>query len=219
MATETPPLLKHVPDLAAFAPVPLLVSHAFRRGDEIEQALHAGADMIGVARPLIADPDFPRKILDGREGEIRPCTSCNEDCRAKEPVTLCSVNPDLGPPGQPRRPAAPLVLRTSRTPPRPPRVAVVGAGPAGLEAARALRGQVDLEVFEAEDHLGGQLLIAASAPHRKGWLRLLDYYRRSLDGVPIRLGKHVVPEDLVDFDEIIVAIGADEASPDGVRTE
>ena len=67
-----------------------------------------------MARALIADPDMPRKLLAGRAAEIRPCVACNEDCRAFDPVLLCSVNPDLGPPGADRRPAAPLVVRRRR---------------------------------------------------------------------------------------------------------
>jgi 2,4-dienoyl-CoA reductase (NADPH2) len=66
------------------------------------------------------------------------------------------------------------------------------------------------EVFEADDRIGGQLLTAGSAPHRGGWLRLLDYYRRMLDGTPIHFGRRVGPEDLFDFDDVIVATGAQE---------
>gem|GEM_PF-542406 len=214
MATATPPVLRHVAELAAVAPVPLLVSQAFRRASEIEQALQAGADLVGVARPLIADPDFPRKVLTEREAEIRPCTSCNEDCRAKDPVTLCSVNPDLGPPGYDGRPAEPLLIRLSASRSRP-RVAVVGAGPAGLEAALRLRDLVDLEVFEADDRIGGQLLTAGSAPHRTGWLRLLDFYRHSLEGVRVHLERPIQAPDLDGFHEVIVAVGAAEAMPMG----
>ncbi len=97
MATTEPPLLKSIDRLRAATNRPLLVSQAFRRPESIEAALAAGADLVGVARPLIADPDFPAKVLTGRAEEIRPCVSCNEDCRAFDPVLLCSVNPDLGP--------------------------------------------------------------------------------------------------------------------------
>ena len=63
-----------------------------------------------MARALIADPDLPRKVLRRPRDEIRPCVACNEDCRTFDPVLLCTVNPDLAPPGEPRRPAAPLDL-------------------------------------------------------------------------------------------------------------
>ena len=88
--------------------MPLVVSHAFRTREEIEAALGEGADLVGVARPLIADPDFPRKLLEERDAEIRPCVSCNEDCRLFDPVLLCTVNPDLALPGERRRRAWPL---------------------------------------------------------------------------------------------------------------
>ncbi|HEX6711995.1 MAG TPA: hypothetical protein VF066_01375, partial [Thermoleophilaceae bacterium] len=136
MATASPPLL---PDVARVRPLvsgPLLISHSFRRGSEIEAALAAGADLVGMARPLIADPDLPVKLLSGREAEVRPCVSCNEDCRAFDPVLLCSVNPDLAPPGEKRRPAAPLVVQQAPGDVRS--VAIVGAGPAGLECAISL---------------------------------------------------------------------------------
>jgi 2,4-dienoyl-CoA reductase (NADPH2) len=97
MATTEPPLLPALDRLRPAVDRPLLVSQAFRRPDSVEAALAAGADLVGVARPLIADPDFPGKILSGRAEELRRCVSCNEDCRAFDPVLLCSVNPSLGP--------------------------------------------------------------------------------------------------------------------------
>ena len=170
--------------------------------------------MVGVARPLIADPEFPQKVLQGREATVRPCTSCNEDCRAKEPVLLCSVNPDLGPPGHIGRPAEPVAIRPRRRGVSR-RVAVVGAGPAGLETALRLRDEAEVEVFEQSEHIGGQLLTAGIAPNRSGWLRLLEYYERMLDRVPMHLGRQVVPAELAEFDEIVVATGAQELSPLG----
>ena len=111
MGTEEPPLLGDIGRLRRSVAGPLLISHAFRTPDTIEAALAAGADLVGMARALIADPDMPRKLLGGRAADIRPCVACNEDCRAFDPVLLCSVNPELGPPGTDRRPAAPLVVR------------------------------------------------------------------------------------------------------------
>ena len=134
MATEEPPLLGHVGRIRQLVDRPLLISHAFRTPDTIDAALAAGADLVGMARALIADPDMPRKLLGGRAADIRPCVACNEDCRAFDPVLLCSVNPELGPPGADRRPAAPLVVRRAAEP-AGGRVAIVGAGPAGLECA------------------------------------------------------------------------------------
>ena len=116
MGTEEPPLLGDVGRIRRVVDRPLLISHAFRTPDTIEAALAAGADLVGMARALIADPDMPRKLLGGRARDIRPCVACNEDCRAFDPVLLCSVNPELAPPGADRRPAAPLVVRRSAEP-------------------------------------------------------------------------------------------------------
>jgi 2,4-dienoyl-CoA reductase-like NADH-dependent reductase (Old Yellow Enzyme family) len=211
MATASPPLLPDVERVRPLVNGPLLISHSFRRGSEIDAALAAGADLVGMARPLIADPDLPFKLLAGREAEVRPCVSCNEDCRAFDPVLLCSVNPDLAPPGEQRRPAAPLVVKPAPSDVR--RVAIVGAGPAGLECAISLAPDLEVVVFDAHEAIGGALAIAASAPNRSGWRALLDFYSAALgraDHVRLELGRHVGAADLDGFDEIVVAIGSDE---------
>ena len=212
MATEAPPLLDHVGRIRSAVGRPLLISHAFRTPDTIEAALSAGADLVGVARALIADPDMPRKLLSGRAADVRPCVACNEDCRAFDPVLLCSVNPELGPPGAPRRPAAPLVARRGAGP-GGGRVAIVGAGPAGLECAITLAGRREVVLFDAGDAIGGGLAVAAAAPHRHGWRALLDFYADGLAGVDLRLGAAVTADDLADFDEVVLAIGATEVLP------
>ena len=182
MATEAPPLLGDIGQLRQLVDGPLLISHAFRTPDTIDAALAAGADLVGVARALIADPDMPRKLLGGRAADIRPCVACNEDCRAFDPVLLCSVNPELGPPGADRRPAAPLVVRRAAEP-AGGRVAIVGAGPAGLECALALAGRREVVLFDAREAIGGQLAVAAAAPNRHGWRALLDFYSHAVEGV------------------------------------
>ena len=148
----------------------LVVARLSAPGLRSSEALAGGADLVGMARPLIADPDLPRKLFEGRRDEIRPCVACNEDCRTFDPLLLCTVNPDLAPPGEPRRPAAPLELARDLERLAGGRVAVVGAGPAGLECALSLarEGVREVVVFEAADHIGGQLAIAAAAPQPLG---------------------------------------------------
>ena len=186
MATDRPPLLDELARLRPLVTKPLIASQAFRDADAIAEALAGGADLVGMARALIADPDLPRKVLSGRAAEVRPCVACNEDCRTFDPLLLCTVNPDLAPPGEPRRPARRSSCATTRS---SPPVAVVGAGPAGLECALSLAraGIEDVVLFEAADRIGGQLAIAAAAPHRTGWAPLLDFYAHGLAAAGVDL--------------------------------
>jgi 2,4-dienoyl-CoA reductase-like NADH-dependent reductase (Old Yellow Enzyme family) len=217
MATERPPLLDDLPRLRAATSLPLLVSQAFRDRQGIEAALDHGADLVGLTRPLIADPDLPRKLAERRDHAIRPCVACNEDCRAFDPVLLCSVNPALGPPGETWRPAAPVTRGAALTR-APRRVAVIGAGPAGLECALGLTdadNPPEVTLYDRGVDLGGALAIAATAPHRHGWRRLLDFYRAGLaeGGAELRLGDEPDAGSLADFDAIVVATGSHEAVP------
>jgi 2,4-dienoyl-CoA reductase-like NADH-dependent reductase (Old Yellow Enzyme family) len=213
MATAEPPLLGDIGRLRRSVAGPLLISHAFRAPQPIEAALAAGADLVGMARALIADPDMPRKLLGGRVADVRPCVACNEDCRAFDPVLLCSVNPELAPPGADRRPAAPLVVRRAPEP-AAARVAIVGAGPAGLECALTLAGRGEVVLFDAREEIGGQLAVAAAAPNRYGWHALLEFYAHALEGVELRLGSPLRADDLAGFDEVVLAIGSTEQLPD-----
>lgn len=216
MATTEPPVLPLLARIRPLTGVPLIVSQAFRRPDQIEAALATGADLVGIARPLIADPDLPAKLLSGRAALVRPCVSCNEDCRSFEPVLLCSVNPELAPAGLSRRPATPLLVRRPGSG-KADRVAIVGAGPAGLECATALAGSREVALLDADPSIGGQLAVAAAAPNRGGWRALLDFYDAAAgaaSGVTLRLGTMAVATDLADFGEVVLALGSDEVLPD-----
>jgi 2,4-dienoyl-CoA reductase-like NADH-dependent reductase (Old Yellow Enzyme family)/NADPH-dependent 2,4-dienoyl-CoA reductase/sulfur reductase-like enzyme len=215
MATDRPPLLDDIARLREHVRVPMVASQAFRDQADMEAALAAGADLIGMARPYIADPELPSKLLSGRPGQVRPCVSCNEDCRVFDPCLLCSVNPDLAPPGAKHRPAVPL--RVGAAAAAPGRVAVVGAGPAGLECAlRLAQSGVPVTVFDEGAQIGGQLAIATAAPNRRGWARLLAFYASELErlGTEVLLGRRADAESLAPFDEVVVAVGAEEDRPD-----
>ncbi|MFF2248108.1 FAD-dependent oxidoreductase [Streptomyces sp. NPDC058142] len=215
MATTRPPLLASVARLRAATGLPLLVSQGFRSGADIERALEAGADLIGMARPFIADPDFARKVVAGDERSIRPCTSCNEGCRTFEPTGSCSVNPELGPPGAAARPAVPLLIGRPGTGGSDGPVAVVGAGPAGMECAAALaRTGHEVVVFDGAPHVGGQIRLAGRAAHRSGWLKLIDYQRSQIVdlGVELRLGTAPEPAELSEYAQVVLATGAQEAA-------
>ena len=216
MGTPAPPLLEHVGTLRTVVAKPLLISQAFRTGAAIEAALAAGADLVGMARPLIADPDLPRKLLAGRAEEVRPCVSCNEECRAFDPALLCTVNPDLGPTAGGPRPAVPLAAARGTAGRADGAVAIVGAGPAGLECATALAGIRPVVLFERRAALGGELAVATAAPNRSGWGALLEFYANALDRaaeVEVRLGTQAARADLEAFDEVVLAIGSDEVLP------
>ncbi|MFH9059746.1 FAD-dependent oxidoreductase [Streptomyces coeruleorubidus] len=222
MATTRPPLLESVARLRSAVALPLLVSQAFRSVADIEGALSSGADLVGMARPFMADPDFARKVIAGDERSVRPCTGCNEGCRTFEPTGSCSVNPELGPPGAAARPAVPLLL--TRPGGRSGPVAVLGAGPAGMECALTLaRSGVEVTVFDTARQAGGQARLASLAPHRPGWQKFVDYQREQLAdlGVPVLLGSSPGPDALEAYAEIVLATGAEEETvsvPGEVRT-
>jgi 2,4-dienoyl-CoA reductase-like NADH-dependent reductase (Old Yellow Enzyme family)/thioredoxin reductase len=184
-----------------------------------EKVLQAGqADFIALGRTLIADPEWPRKAAEGREGEIRRCISCNRCLRIMYRLPVrCAVNARAGLEREfPLLPAA-----------RSSKVAVVGGGPAGMEAARtaAERGH-EVILFEKEPRLGGQLRLAIIPPLKKDLaallVRLKNQVKKSVD---VRLGKEVSPGELLShkFDAVIVATGGTpppppkDGGPGGVR--
>jgi len=173
------------------------------------------ADMVTMCRALIADPEFPNKVREGRLEEIRPCISCNEGCfgRVTNGFPLsCSMNPSVG---RENRPGwgelEPAALKK--------KVIIVGGGPAGLEAARvaALRGH-RVSLYEKNPELGGQTQIAARAPGREAFLDLTRYYSHQMKmlGVDVHL-QHAVTADFVKQespDAVVLAIGSVPLVPD-----
>jgi 2,4-dienoyl-CoA reductase-like NADH-dependent reductase (Old Yellow Enzyme family)/thioredoxin reductase len=170
-----------------------------------DEVLQAGkADLIAVARGLLADPDLPKKALRGDSREIRRCIACNVciDENPTEPIT-CTVNPEAG------REREMKMAPASR----PKRVLVIGGGLAGLEAARvaAMRGH-RVALYEEDGEIGGQWLIAARPPHKQAHTMLLDrlsWQLREL-GVECHLGQRADTATLGVFhpDVVIVATGA-----------
>jgi len=168
-----------------------------------EKILQEGkADLIALGRPLIADPQWPKKVREGREGEIRPCLYCNRCVRImyRHPIR-CAVNARAGREREfPIHPAG-----------RKKTVAIVGGGPAGMEAARvaAERGH-RVTLFEKEKTLGGQLRIALVPPHKGDLGRLLAYLRGEVKRrVSLELGRAVQAEDLIQrgFEAVVIATG------------
>jgi 2,4-dienoyl-CoA reductase-like NADH-dependent reductase (Old Yellow Enzyme family)/thioredoxin reductase len=188
--------------------VPLIVTSRIHEPAEAEALLAAGAaDAVGMTRALIADPDLPRRISEGREDGRILCTGCNQGCIGHYHLGLpisCLQNPRTG---------------RERTLPRPvpqggSRVLVVGGGPAGMAAAAAAGAAgATVTLVEAGAALGGQFALAGRAPaHRETVLRFQADWRRRLAaaGVDVRLGVRVdAGSALVDAaDRVIVATGA-----------
>jgi dimethylamine/trimethylamine dehydrogenase len=184
----------------------------FTSPDEMVSQVKRGVlDLIGAARPTIADPFLPKKINEGREDEIRECIGCNicvSGYHDGVPVR-CTQNPTMGeewrrgwhperiPPGD-----------TSQS------VLVVGAGPAGLECARAL-GQRGFAVTlaEAREELGGRVTVESKLPGLSTWARVRDYrvnLLQTMGNVDIYRGSELSAQDVVDFgcDHAVIATGA-----------
>jgi 2,4-dienoyl-CoA reductase (NADPH2) len=191
-------------------PVPLITSNRINTPERAEVILAEGAaDMVSMARPFLADPDFVAKARTGRAAEIAPCIACNQACLDHTfagRLTSCLVNPrachetDI-----PDAPAA-----------RPRSIAVVGAGPAGLAAAiEAARRGHRVTLFERDRGIGGQLTLARTIPGKEEFDGLIAWYATMLarTGVMLRLGTAATPADLGGFDEVIVATGTRPRDP------
>jgi dimethylamine/trimethylamine dehydrogenase len=184
----------------------------FTSPDEMVSQIRRGIlDLIGAARPSIADPFLPRKIDEGREDEIRECIGCNicvSSYHDGVPVR-CTQNPTMG--EEWRRNWHP-----ERIPSGDPEtsVLIVGAGPAGLECARAL-GQRGFAVTlaEASEELGGRVTIESKLPGLATWARVRDYRTnliQTMGNVDIYRGSPLSAQDVIDFgcDHAVIATGA-----------
>ncbi|WP_419792821.1 FAD-dependent oxidoreductase [Serratia fonticola] len=184
--------------------IPLITTNRINDPAVAEQVLADGcADMVSMARPFLADAAFVQKAAEGRADEINTCIGCNQACLDQifdHKLTSCLVNPRAC-----RETEMPLIATAT-----PKKLAVVGAGPAGLAFATtaASRGH-QVTLFDAAEQIGGQFNIAKQIPGKEEFHQTLRYFRRqlALNEVELKLGQQVQPQDLADFDEVILACG------------
>ena len=192
--------------------IPLITTNRINTPEVAEQVLAEGdADMVSMARPFLADPEFVNKAAEGRSDEINTCIGCNQACLDHTfggKLTTCLVNP---------RACHETELNYIPTT-AVKKIAVVGAGPAGLSAASvaAERGH-RVTLFDSASEIGGQFNVAKRVPGKEEFFETLRYFKRKLEtsGVELRLNARVGVEELVagGFDEIILATGIAPRTP------
>ncbi|WGL52692.1 NADPH-dependent 2,4-dienoyl-CoA reductase [Nocardioides sp. BP30] len=201
--------------LRAEVDVPVCASNRINTPELADAAIAEGkADLVSMARPLLADPEFVAKAAEDRADEINTCIACNQACldhAFSNKAASCLVNPRACR-------ETTLVLTPTRT---RKRVAVVGAGPAGLAAAvsAAERG-LDVTLFEKGEAIGGQFRLAMAVPGKEDFTDTLRYFGRRLEvlGVDVRLKTEATHADLEHYDEVVVATGVTPRLPvlDGI---
>ncbi len=198
--------------------IPLVAVNRINMPDVAERVIASGqADMVSMARPLLADSQWVRKARDQRADEINTCIACNQACLDHVFVNKkasCLVNP---------RACAETELNYLPTK-SPKRVAVVGAGPAGMAAATvaAQRGH-HVTLFDSAGQIGGQFNLAKKIPGKEEFHETLRYFGRQIEltGVTLKLGSRVQASELIEakFDEVILATGIAPRCPniDGIN--
>ncbi|MFA9218068.1 MAG: FAD-dependent oxidoreductase [Sphingomonadaceae bacterium] len=198
--------------------IPVVASNRINMPAEAERILQQGdADMISMARPFLADPEFVNKAAGDRADEINTCIGCNQACldhTFANKRASCLVNPRACHETE-------LVFRKA---PSVRRVAVVGAGPAGLSAATvAAECGHDVTLYDASDSIGGQFKIAMQIPGKEEFAETIRYFGRKLEltGVKLQLNQRVTREQLLaaGYDDIVVATGIQVRKPpiDGIE--
>jgi 2,4-dienoyl-CoA reductase (NADPH2) len=192
--------------------IPLITSNRINMPETAEQVLAEGhADMVSMARPFLADPEWVNKAEANKANEINTCIGCNQACLDhvfKRKVASCLVNP---------RACHETELNYNPTETKK-RIAVVGAGPAGLAASTvaAQRGH-DVTLFDGEKETGGQFNLAKQIPGKEEFYETIRYFNKQLElhNVTVKLNTRVTAEDLKkgNFDEVILATGIQPRTP------
>lgn len=192
--------------------IPVITSHSLRNPDYCEKILAEGkTDMVGMCRQMIADPYWANKARAGRKKEIRRCISCLVGCWQESLMIKrdmrCAINPAIGDERFIHLPPAKEACK----------VAVVGGGPAGMEAARVatLRGH-KVTVFEKSAELGGAMLCCCTVPGKGKMRWYADWLRQQIEklGIDVKLGIEPKVKDLKGFDTVLLATGGSVVRPD-----
>jgi 2,4-dienoyl-CoA reductase (NADPH2) len=192
--------------------IPLCTTNRINTPEVAERVLAEGAaDMVSMARPLLADAEFVNKAAAGRADEINTCIACNQACLDhvfQRKIASCLVNPRAAFETE-------IIVRPAE---RRKRVAVVGAGPAGLSCATTLaeRGHA-VDLYEAAPEIGGQFNMAKRIPGKEEFHETLRYFRRRIEvtGVRLALGHAATADELAaaGYDEIVLATGVTPRDP------
>ncbi|HBW36807.1 FAD-dependent oxidoreductase [Desulfosporosinus sp. BICA1-9] len=200
--------------------IPVFACNRINTPELAEEILQEGkADFIGMARPLLADPELPKKAMSGASDRIRPCIGCNQGCLdyvfQLKPVS-CLVNAEAG------REAELAELALKNPPAQNQQILVIGAGAAGLEFARVatLKGH-KVTIWEESDKTGGQLALAAAPPGRQDFLYFGTYLANICQdlGVIIQYNVKATPEKILsavqngEFTRVVIATGARPITP------
>ena len=183
---------------------PVITSNRINTPEVAEQVLADGcADMVSMARPFLADPDFVKKAASGQARAIAPCIACNQACldhTFEMKIASCLVNPQAAHETE-------LVYEPAA---EPKRVAVVGAGPAGLSTAIVAAGRGHrVTLIDRANEIGGQLNMAKQIPGKEEFHSLVDWFGTMLAeaSVELRLETEADAEILAGFDEVVIATG------------
>jgi 2,4-dienoyl-CoA reductase (NADPH2) len=190
--------------------IPLVTTNRINTPDVAEKIIADGcADMVSMARPLLADPEFVIKAEQNRADDINTCIGCNQACLDhvfQNKLASCLVNP---------RACNETELNYTPTTAKK-RIAVVGAGPAGLACSTVLaeRGH-EVHLFDGAVEIGGQFNMAKQIPGKEEFHETLRYFRRRIEatGVKLTLGKRVSADDLKGFDDVVLATGVSPRNP------
>ena len=184
--------------------IPIITSNRINTPQVAEDILADGcADMVSLARPMLADPEFVAKAMAGKSDQIAPCIACNQACLDHTfggKISSCLVNP---------RACSETELKIEKTD-TPKTIAIVGAGPAGLSTAitAAERGH-NVTIFDRASEIGGQLNLAKQVAGKEEFWGFVDWYRTMVAelAVTVKLNTEVSANDLDGFDEVIIATG------------